>query len=66
MEDIITFVTIILIPIILIPIILIFFGKFILKLYSTKDPRLTENEIKILKEDIAKREFTLYILNIVL
>lgn len=52
--------------IILVQIILILFSRLILKLYSTKDPRLSEDEIKALKENIAKRELTLYILNIVL
>ena len=58
--------SIIYVTMILVPIILILFSRLILKLYSTKDPRLSEDEIKTLKENIAKRELTLYILNIVL
>lgn len=49
-----------------IPVILILFAIFCLSYYSTKDPRLSENDKKTLNKKVKKQEFVLYIFNILL
>ena len=45
--------------------ILILFARFCLTYYSTKDPRLSEEEKNKLNEKAKKQEFTLYIFNLI-
>ncbi len=49
-----------------IPVILILFAIFCLSYYSTKDPRLSENDKKTLNKKVKKQELVLYIFNILL